>query len=1137
MLSISERDVFLTFGTLVANEGDEYQKSARVLSANLSPNGKAVTGEVQGSVLDPYSVQIRAASEGLKCSCSCSMQTYCKHSAALLFDLIRGGRVNRVAVKNALSAQEEQKGLYYILEPQSNPHRVELKIVHAARTAAGAWSLIQKGELSRITQRSASYISQDDFEIARSFLASTRNANWIYRNAFPDTGDLGERLLKRIISTGRAYWKELGASPLTMGPEKHGKVDWKVGTSGRQIPFFNTGTRGDITIFVGVPWYVNARNASAGSLKVEVSNGTLRSILSAGPMDPSSALQFWQTLLRADKNIPAPIKQVEMKKVLLKPSIVLNLNSVEKHESQTDAKTGAQTDGPTGAQTDVKEHLSAGKAELKFDYGTLDFQGKSEKRVVKNNVVTIYQRDLVFEKQHIAELESCGLVCATPPEARGSAASLVFTAASPVSWLRFTLKESSKLKENGWQVRADRPCDFNVVKLTADWTLGLSEGTDFWFSLDLGVEFEGNKIQLLPIIRNALRALKMHSEQATLEVLSNANVDGIFYAEIGDGRFLALPFERVKIIVESFLWLMENGNVGASVQMGSGTDAGTQIRTDAGAGAGTNVGASVGASVESSVGTIEGSSGGTDATARESVSLPQLFELSSNLQHIAGSPNFQFNECLKELLERIRRRTNNPTALSPPPEFNAELRGYQLEGMRWLDFLREFSLGGILADDMGLGKTIQALAHFCVEKSEGRLDKPVLVICPSSVLPNWKSEIDRFAPHLSTLSLWGIERSKNFPEIKNADLVLTTYSLLSRDIDVLSKQAWKAVVLDEAQMIKNPDAQVTQNACRLRSEYRICLTGTPIENNLGELWSQFNFLMPGFLLDRSEFAQSFRFPIEKHQDLAKRRLLSDRVRPFLLRRTKELVAKELPEKTVILKRVELEGAQRDLYETIRLAMSEKLNLVLESKGFERSKIVILDALLKLRQVCCDSRLLKMDQAKSVTESAKLDALLNMLDELQQEGRRVLLFSQFTSMLDLIIEELNKRKMEFVEIRGSTRDRVTPVKRFQSGEVFLFLLSLKSGGVGLNLTAADTVIHYDPWWNPAVENQASDRAHRIGQDKSVFVFKLIAAGTIEERILELQERKRVIAESVLDEDADLPFELTEDDIANLLKPLV
>jgi SNF2 family DNA or RNA helicase len=474
--------------------------------------------------------------------------------------------------------------------------------------------------------------------------------------------------------------------------------------------------------------------------------------------------------------------------------------------------------------------------------------------------------------------------------------------------------------------------------------------------------------------------------------------------------------------------------------------------------------------------------------------------------------------------------------VSPPQSLKAELRPYQLEGLSWLEFLREFGLGGILADDMGLGKTVQTLAHIAREKEENRLNKPFLVVCPTSVLPNWLSEIDKFTPHLKVTALHGPARSEHFAKIAKSDIVLTTYPLVARDDEALCKQKWKAVILDEAQMIKNPTTLAAQALCRLRSEYRVCLTGTPIENHLGELWSQFNFLMPGFLKDLKTFTKKLRTPIEKQNNTFLQKVLANKVRPFLLRRTKELVASELPAKTIITKSIELDGRQRDLYETVRLAMYEKVKEAVANKGLAKSQIIVLDALLKLRQVCCDPRLVSLASAKKVSQSAKLELLLDMIEELIDEGKSILLFSQFTSMLDLIMPELNKRAIEFVQIRGDTKDRRTPVESFQSGKVRLFLLSLKAGGTGLNLTAADTVIHYDPWWNPAVENQATDRAHRIGQKKAVFVFKLIASGTIEERMVELQERKKAIAEGMYGDENALPSQLTSEDLESLFAPL-
>jgi SNF2 family DNA or RNA helicase len=309
-----------------------------------------------------------------------------------------------------------------------------------------------------------------------------------------------------------------------------------------------------------------------------------------------------------------------------------------------------------------------------------------------------------------------------------------------------------------------------------------------------------------------------------------------------------------------------------------------------------------------------------------------------------------------------------------------------------------------------------------------------------------------------------------------------------------------------------------------------------MENHLGELWSQFAFLMPGLLGDTKRFARVFRTPIEKKQDGERRAVLSGRLKPFLLRRTKSLVAADLPPKTEILRPLELAGPQRDLYETVRVAMHDKVRREVAEKGLARSHIVVLDALLKLRQVCCDPRLVKLTAARQVNASAKLEHLMEMLPPLIEDGRQILLFSQFTSMLDLIKPAVAEAGIDFAELRGDTKDRAGPVAQFQKGKVPLFLISLKAGGTGLNLTAADTVIHYDPWWNPAVEDQATDRAHRIGQDKPVFVYKLVAQGTVEERMLELQQRKKALAAGIYDAAGGTGAGLEAGDIERLFEPL-
>ncbi len=493
----------------------------------------------------------------------------------------------------------------------------------------------------------------------------------------------------------------------------------------------------------------------------------------------------------------------------------------------------------------------------------------------------------------------------------------------------------------------------------------------------------------------------------------------------------------------------------------------------------------------------------------------------------------------KDLIETGKKLKNfkGITDVSIPKGLSATLRDYQQQGLNWLQFLREYNFAGILADDMGLGKTVQTLAHLLVEKEAGRMTSPCLIVAPTSLMSNWRREAERFTPDLKVLILQGSERKQHFAKISQYDLILTTYPLLPRDQETLAEIDYHYLVLDEAQIIKNPRSQAARIVREIKTSHRLCLTGTPMENHLGELWAQFDFLMPGFLGDSTFFKKTYRTPIEVHGDQQQRERLSKRLQPFMLRRTKQEVATELPAKTEIIRSVPLYDKQAALYESIRITMEKKVRDAIADKGLARSHITILDALLKLRQTCCDPRTLSLKEAQKIKESAKLDLLMEMLPEQLEEGRRILVFSQFTKMIALIEIELKAHKIEYSKLTGQTRKRDEAIERFKSGEVDVFLISLKAGGVGLNLTEADTVIIYDPWWNPAVETQAADRAHRIGQDKPVFVYKLMTENTVEEKILAMQEKKRALADSIYNSGKEeKSFKLTSDDLSELFKPL-
>jgi len=507
----------------------------------------------------------------------------------------------------------------------------------------------------------------------------------------------------------------------------------------------------------------------------------------------------------------------------------------------------------------------------------------------------------------------------------------------------------------------------------------------------------------------------------------------------------------------------------------------------------------------------------------------------AHLVHGLGNGEIQWkgNKDSLKLAEKLKT-FKGISKVEPPKGLNAELRGYQQFGLDWLNFLREFKFNGILADDMGLGKTIQTLTWVLKLKETKQFKKPTLLIVPTSLIGNWKSEVKRFTPDLTVLTLHGSERAELFGQIKKHDIVITTYPLIVRDVEILKKQQFFYLVLDEAQKIKNPKTKLYQTLQSLKSKHRLCLTGTPIENHLGELWAIFNFLMPGFLDNYPRFKKHFQTPIEKDGKSSIQKSLTSKVSPFLLRRTKKEVLKELPDKNEIIKVTEFEPDQANLYETIRLTMETKIRETVEQNGIAKSQIMILDALLKLRQACCDPQLVKIDAAKKVKNSAKLEMLMDLVIELLEGDHKIILFSQFTSMLKIIEKRFKKSKIKYSLLTGQTKKREEQIEQFKNGETSIFLISLKAGGVGLNLTEADTVIHFDPWWNPAVENQATDRVYRIGQNKEVFVYKLIVANSIEEKIIEMQTKKQALQDQLFDKKGQKDqTKMTGEDLIGLL----
>ena len=1085
----------------------------------------------------------------LRGTCTCPRRGHCAHIVALLFEVLRkrgeGTELPRIDEK----AEEENKAthsslldtkrgadevrawlreftggkrksqetpplnrlLFYVLEPahvepgesertsdrsameQGNgPHaallRLRVRVGVAQRLKSGRFGHETPFSLSSLLGYVPGYVTMEDRAILGQLMAfdpGPRGAGSPYR-PLELSGPLGAEALARILASGRAYYKSITGDPLRLGPALPARIEWLLDPDGEQRPGVvfeaDASPHGPPREIIDLepPWYFEMSSGILGPIDLTLDFQTISLLLRAPPVPPAMAAVVRESLSTSTSaEIPLPKKIVTAQDMDFKPVPRLRL-------FQADI-TIRQDNGHYA--TLLKEKTAA--ARLSFAYGALDVPWASPGSVVsrlEGETLIHSVRDARMEQSCRRVLQEHGLTpfgrmdAFVSPETHRHD----FTAASgdaSTTFVHFVHDVVPMLEAQGWDVIIEPSFPYRLVRTSEPIFAELSEQPRHdWFGLEIGIELEGERVNLLPIL---LEMLASSGRGFDLDDLDRCPPEQLHYLPMPDGRLLPIPAARLRTILGSLLELYEGDNV--------------------------------------------------DAHGRLHVRGAQAAQLAGLEGEDRDVLRWSGKRALIDLGRRLRG-FERLEPVEPPRGLKAKLRPYQREGLTWLNFLGEAGIGGCLADDMGLGKTIQALAWLLLEKESGRLRNPALVVSPTSVLVTWKRESRRFAPSLRTLCLHGPNRSAFFDEISKVDVVLTTYPLLWRDQEALKQVEYHAIILDEAQNIKNPRSKAAQVARRLVSSRRICMTGTPLENNLGELWSLFHFMLPGLLGEEKRFKKVFRTPIEKKQDSTRRRALAARVRPFMLRRTKESVVAELPPKTEILREVELEAAQRDLYETIRLAMHKRVRTEISSRGLERSTVVILEALLRLRQVCCDPRLLRLNRAGTVNKSAKLELLFELLPELLAEGRRVLLFSQFVEMLKIIGKRLDALKLPHVELTGQTKDRDKVVDAFQSGEVPLFLISLKAGGTGLNLTAADTVIHYDPWWNPAVEAQATDRAHRIGQDKPVFVYKLIVSGSVEEKILALQARKKNLADSLFTEGNAGRTGFSAEDLELLFQPI-
>jgi len=1087
---------------------NEWKKGTRIFNANgiktCALDGDIIRGVVFSERSRETSYLTRLVFDSthgdMSSYCDCYIGRDCKHGAALAqcfihdhFDHKSIATSEKVIDKwlSHFQAQpsryppnSQQKSLLYFLKPNSYNEddffNLEIKSTKPKRN--GGWSSSLSGEYSANSLINSAYANNDDVAVLTELMRT---------NQFGDTIKYFD-LFERIIKTNRCFWHthyNLDEA-ITLGEPLEAEWQWlaldnKLHTL--QLIFMQPSS--SISIIKAQPLcYYDEEKNCFGRINTNTQCNFEADLLNSPIFEedklPWVLNKLSMSLGDAVQRLPKP--KTEFSQELSKPDVYLHFSTPSKSSPQM------------------------GYVQVNFSYqGCLvnphnDSATVSPSNLVDNEStieVKLY-RDLAYEQTVIDKLATLKFITQPKPKLytftnqdylnKNKAPKFSMLMEAPYYWHHFLHQEVTLLKDLGWHISFADNFYYKALSTDSVFDAEVIETTDDhdFFSLGLNLTIDGKKMPAFPILLSAIEQLPK-SALLDREKEQLISPDAPIYVDLENGDFVALRYQSVQPILKQFIELfMPNA-----------------LNND---------------------GTME-------------LSRFQGHQTLSMLddQGLIATGTSK----LRALAEKLKD-FQKVTTVDVPEGLNATLRTYQHQGLNWLQFLREYQLNGILADDMGLGKTIQALAHLLIEKQQGRLTKPILIVAPTSVIFNWANEIEKFTPQLSYQVLHGTKRHQHFGCLErhegdenNVDIVITSYALITKDLELYREQKFYYLILDEAHYIKNTKTKLYQAFMSLKAQHKLCLTGTPMENHLGEFWAQFNFLLPGFLGGQRQFSKLFRTPIEKHGELERKQLLNQRIKPFILRRTKDKIATELPPKTEIIQTLRIEGKQAELYESVRLAMDSRLKDIIADKGLKRSQIEVLDALLKLRQVCNHPKLLSLEGAKEVNQSAKLDYLMETLPEQIAEGRKILIFSQFTSMLALIEDELVAENIDFVKLTGATTKRQEVVDKFQEGEVPVFLISLRAGGVGLNLTAADTVIHFDPWWNPAVENQATDRAYRIGQDKPVFVYKYIIENSIEEKIQKIQQNKAELAKALLSEEvSDNKLSLTDDILDSLLSPL-
>jgi len=1067
--------------------GHDYARRGLVVSVDALGDG-ALAARVSNGRETTYRQWISLADGSLVGQCSCPVGHNCKHVAAVMVTWAakqpaRPGlaapvqswlrRINDSAQPTHYSETRPEAypdnvkdRLLYVLAPHGTQVRLDIckGRINAAGTALN--KSIRRYDAAQALRSAApaKFIRPVDLDLL-SALAQARLWDAGYGYGLPDLlrprGQNAIELIRRLCETGRFLHDTAPGAELTWSEDRPApRLAWRMAADGRQrLGFEDTAGRAlELRSLEGAALWVDAAEGRIGAVADAVAADVLQLVQASPDVAPDEVHALGAALPDTLAGLTLPRPRAIRQTTRAPRQRVARLTLGRESARDGPRYFGSAVELPTLTLRFVYDDQEAGA-------------DGADPRMVHDGEIVSLTRDPRWEAACAARLMEAG---ALPVEAlevhwpgeRMMACDFVFAdgemnphtleISEARAALDFAFRVVPALRREGWEVVETSKWPYRLSEEAAELTVttrpeagAAFQGND-WFSLGFQAEIGGRPVEVAPLVAAFLDQIRADWDAVPdVETLAQHLADRPVYLDRGKAGYVALDLSPLAPLLH--LFLTHHAELGTLHPSDAGV---ARLAEDALAG-----------------------------SAIRFADRAGILPLARSLQALAEADSFD-----------------------APEGLNAQLRAYQSYGAAWMGSLLEAGFGGILADDMGLGKTVQTLALLQARREAGA-PGPALLIVPTSLLHGWQTQAAQFTPGLRVVVLHGPERAARRDAARHADLVVTTYPLLARDRDWLASQDWPLVILDEAQTLKNPAAQMAKTLREIPARGRLALTGTPLENSLQDLWTLIDWVNPGLLGDRKRFQTLFRTPIEKHGDAAAQARLNRRLRPFLLRRTKAQVAADLPPRTEILDRVDLPKAQQALYETVRSAMDARVREAIAKRGVAAARITVLDALLKLRQVCCDPSLVKTAAARSVSDSAKRARLRDLVAELVAEGRRVLVFSQFVEMLRLIEADLAEAGIASLSLTGQTQDRAGVLDAF----------ALKAGGLGLTLTQADTVILYDPWWNPAVERQAMDRTHRIGQDKPVFVHRLVAAGTVEEKILDMQARKQALADALFDED--------------------